>query len=205
MSGKIVIVDYKAGNLTSVRLGVEKLGCEAQVTGDPERVRAAERVIFPGVGAAGTAMRVLNETGLSQALRDYRATGRPLAGICLGAQIIFEHSAEDDARCLGMLPGNVEPLDVPVGFKIPHMGWNAVEFAADHPVWAGLESGAQFYFVHSFAPAPSDESLTIGRTDYCGPFTSAVGRENVVAFQFHPERSGRFGLKVLDNFLKWAP
>jgi len=205
MSDKITIVDYKAGNLTSVRLGVEKVGFEAVVTGRPEDVRRAARLIFPGVGAAGAAMRVLQETGLGDALRDYAAGGRPMIGICLGAQIIFEHSAEDDADCLGLLPGTVKPLHVDPGCKVPHMGWNGVEFVADHPLWSGLESGAQFYFVHSFAPAPASPELVIGRTQYCNPFVSAVARDNIVATQFHPERSGRLGLKVLENFLRWAP
>ena len=202
---KLVIVDYKAGNLTSVRLAVEKLGREAEVSGDPEAVRAADRLIFPGVGAAGSAMRTLRETGLAEAIVEYASSGRPMAGICLGAQIIFERSAEDQARCLGIMPGSVEPLEVGPEFKVPHMGWNAVEFDADHPVWEGLESGTQFYFVHSYAVVPASNELVIGRTDYDGDFVSAVAEENVVAFQFHPERSGRLGLRVLENFLDWMP
>jgi len=201
----VSIVDYKAGNLTSVLLAVQKLGFGARLTASPEEVRSSSRVIFPGVGAAGAAMDVLTGSGLGEALVEYAASGRPLVGICLGAQIIFERSAEGDTQCLGILPGTVEPLRVPPGFKVPHMGWNAVEFSRAHPVWSGLESGSQFYFVHSFAPAPASEHLVIGRTEYCGSFVSAVARENVVAFQFHPERSGRFGLKVLENFLRWKP
>lgn len=204
-SERIVIVDYGAGNLTSVRLAVEKLGRRAVVTDRPEEVRAAARVVFPGVGAAGSAMETLRTTGLAQALVEYAACGRPLAGICLGAQIIFEHSAEDGARCLGILPGAAEPLRVEPQFKVPHMGWNSVTFPAPHPVWKGLESGVQFYFVHSFAPAPEAPEDVIGVTDYGGRFVSAVARENVVAFQFHPERSGRLGLAVLENFLHWHP
>lgn len=201
----VTIVDYKAGNLTSMRLGVEKLGFEALVTDCPQAVRDSARVIFPGVGAAGSAMAVLREGGLGDALVDFAASGRPLAGVCLGSQIIFERSAEGDEQCLGILPGSVEPLDVGPRFKVPHMGWNAVEFVRDHPVWDGLEDGPQFYFVHSYAPAPASDDLVIGRTDYDGPFASAVARENVVAFQFHPERSGRLGLHVLGNFLRWDP
>lgn len=205
MAETITIVDYKAGNLTSVRLAVEKLGFAANVTGRPKDVRAASRVIFPGVGAAGSAMATLRQTGLGDALVDYAATGAPLAGICLGAQIVFQRSAEDNATCLGLLPGSVEPLQVPPGVKVPHMGWNSVEFVRHHAVWHGLEPDSQFYFVHSFAPAPASSELVIGRTDYCGQFASAVARDNIVAFQFHPERSGRLGLKVLLNFLNWEP
>ncbi len=201
----VTIVDYKAGNLTSVRLAVEKVGFVAHVTDRPQDVLGAERLIFPGVGAAGTAMAVLRESGLADALVDYAATGRPLAGICLGAQIIFERSAEDEAACIGLFPGSVEPLAVDPGFKVPHMGWNEVEFVRDHPVWRGVPSGSQFYFVHSFVPVPAEAGIVIGRTDYCGAFASAVARENVVAFQFHPERSGRPGLRVLENYLRWEP
>jgi len=201
----VAIVDYKAGNLTSVQLAVEKLGWQALVVSEPEGVLAARRVIFPGVGAAGSAMRTLRTTGLADALTAYAASGRPLAGICLGAQVIFERSAEDDTPCLGILPGTVERLRVRPESKVPHMGWNAVEFVAAHPAWKGVDAGAQFYFVHSFAPAPTEADTVIGMTDYDGPFVSAVARDNVVAFQFHPERSGRFGLMVLENFLKWEP
>ncbi len=201
----VTIVDYKAGNLTSVRLAVEKVGCVAHVTDRPEEVLRAERLIFPGVGAAGTAMAVLRESGLAEALVDYAATGRPLAGICLGAQIVFERSAEDEAACIGLFSGSVEPLAVDASFKVPHMGWNGVEFVRGHPVWRGVPSGSQFYFVHSFVPVPAEAGIVIGRTDYCGAFASAVARENVVAFQFHPERSGRPGLRVLENYLRWEP
>ena len=201
----VVIVDYGAGNLTSVRLAVENLGWRAVVTDEPETVRRAGRVVFPGVGAAGSAMETLRTTGLGDALVEYASSGRPLAGICLGTQVVFERSSENCARCFGILRGTVERFDVGSGFKVPHMGWNGVEFVAAHPVWAGLESGSQFYFVHSFFPAPADPEMVIGRTDYDGAFASAVARENVVAFQFHPERSGRLGLAVLENFLRWTP
>jgi glutamine amidotransferase len=205
MAELVTIVDYHAGNLTSVRLAVQKLGREASLTSDPEVVRSADRVIFPGVGAAGAAMTTLRSLGLANAIRDYAASGRPLLGICLGAQIVLEHSEENDAKCLGLVPGEVRQLDVPAEAKVPHMGWNALEQVRPHPVWDGLADGAQFYFVHSYAPSPADPNAAIGRTDYYGPFTSAIAQENLVAFQFHPERSGRLGLQLLDNFLKWTP
>jgi glutamine amidotransferase len=205
MADLVTIVDYKAGNLTSVRLAVQKLGREALVTGDPEAVRSADRVIFPGVGAAGAAMATLQALGLAGAIRDYAASGKPLLGICLGAQIVLEHSEENDAACLGLVPGEVRELDVPPDAKVPHMGWNSVEQVRPHPVWDGLEDDAQFYFVHSYAPSPADPDAAIGRTDYYGPFTSALAKDNLVAFQFHPERSGRLGLQLLENFLRWTP
>ncbi len=205
MAETITIVDYHAGNLTSVRLAVEKLGRAALVTSDPEQVRAAERLIFPGVGAAEAAMDTLTGLGLDAALADYAATGRPMLGICLGAQIILDFSEEGNVDCLGLIPGRVERLEVPAGVKVPHMGWNEVAFEQPHPLWEGLESGLQFFFVHSFAPAPTAPSAAIGVTDYHGQFVSALAQENVAATQFHPERSGRVGLQVLENFLSWEP
>jgi glutamine amidotransferase len=201
----ITIVDYHAGNLTSVRLAVEKLGHIAVTTSDPEEVGTAERLIFPGVGAAGAAMDTLRGLGLDEAMADYVATGRPLLGICLGAQVILDFSEEGNVECLGLVAGRVERLQVPAGVKVPHMGWNEVAFEQPHPLWKGLEGGLQYYFVHSYAPAPALKAMAIGTTDYHGLFVSALATDNVAATQFHPERSGRAGLKVLDNFLSWNP
>jgi glutamine amidotransferase len=205
MAETVTIVDYHAGNLTSVRLAVEKLGREALVTSEPEQVRAATRLIFPGVGAAGAAMGTLRGLDLDEAMHDYCRTGRPLLGICLGAQIILEHSGEDDVPCLGLIKGNTRRLDVPPEAKIPHMGWNHVRQVRRHPVWRGVEDDRQFYFVHSFAPVPDDPEAAIGTTDYYSLFVSALAHENIVACQFHPERSGRVGMALLDNFLRWEP
>jgi glutamine amidotransferase len=205
MPDVITIVDYHAGNLTSVRLAVEKLGRAAVVTSDPDEVRAAGRLIFPGVGAAGAAMATLRSLGLDEAMRDYAASGRPMLGICLGAQIILECSEEDGAECLGIVAGSVERLAVPEGAKVPHMGWNEVEQHLPHPLWDGVADGACFYFVHSFAPSPADPESILGTTDYHGPFVSALAQGSVVATQFHPERSGRVGLRLLENFLDWSP
>jgi glutamine amidotransferase len=201
----ITIVDYHAGNLTSVRLAVEKLGRTALVTSDPQQVRTAERLIFPGVGAAEAAMDTLSGEGLDGAVADYAATGRPLLGICLGAQIILDFSQEGNVDCLGLVPGRVVRLEVPAGVKVPHMGWNEVAFARPHPLWKGLQNGSQFYFVHSYAPAPALGTAAIGITDYYGLFVSALSQDNIAACQFHPERSGRVGLMVLENFLSWNP
>jgi len=205
MSDIVTIVDYHAGNLTSVRLAVQKLGYRAAVTGDPGAVADASRLIFPGVGAATAAMDTLHAMGLGRAISAYARTGRPMLGICLGAQIILEHSQEGDTPCLGLIRGTAAKLDVPADAKVPHMGWNAVEQAREHPIWEGIENGSQFYFVHSYAPQPLDETVAVGVTDYHGRFVSALAQENIVACQFHPERSGRVGLRLLNNFLSWNP
>jgi imidazole glycerol-phosphate synthase subunit HisH len=202
----IAIIDYKAGNLTSVRLALEHIGVECEITNDPSSIVTAERVIFPGVGAAAEAMRNLRELRLLEPLREVVSRGTPFLGICLGTQIIFESSEEDSGTpCVGLVPGTVKrfiPNDTMC--KIPQMGWNAVEFARAHPVFAGIEDSSEFYFVHSYYPAPSDPSYIVGETDYADiRFASVVGKDNLVAMQFHPERSGRIGLKLLENFSKW--
>ncbi len=208
----IAIIDYRAGNLTSVARAVRRLGYECSVTDEHKEIIHSERVIFPGVGAAGKAMSDLKALGLDRVLRDVYASGKPMLGICLGTQIIFEHSDEDDTPCLGILPGVVrrfpEPLmdpDTGIRLKVPHMGWNGVDWLREHPVFSGVDKDASFYFVHSYYPAPSEEDLIVGRTLYGVPFASAVARGNLVAVQFHPEKSGRPGLNILSNFCKWDP
>ncbi len=208
----IAIIDYRAGNLTSVARAVRRLGYECSVTDEHRKITGSDRVIFPGVGAAGKAMSDLKALGLDQVLRDVYASGKPILGICLGTQIIFEYSEEDDTPCLGILPGVVrrfpEPLidpDTGTRLKVPHMGWNVVDWLQEHPVFAGIDQDASFYFVHSYYPAPSEEDLVVGRTPYGLPFASAVARDNLVAVQFHPEKSGRPGLNILSNFCKWDP
>ena len=199
----IVIIDYQAGNLTSVVRSLKALGVEGTVTQDPAVVAQATRVIFPGVGAAGKAMATLRELGLDQALRHSFQRGTPILGICLGAQVILEHSEENDAACLGLLPGRTRALPRGQGLKIPHMGWNQVRFLRTHPVFKGLPEGAEYYFVHSYYPAPVQTTMVLGVTDHGIEFPSAIGRRNLVATQFHPEKSGRFGLQILENFLAW--
>lgn len=211
----ITVIDYKAGNLTSVRLALEALGLEAVVTDDPARILEAERVIFPGVGAAGSAMETLRRLGLEEPIHAVAARGTPFLGICIGMQLLFDESEEDGgARCLGLVPGRVrrfQPVDP--ASKIPQMGWNTVRQARPHPIWAGIEDESEFYFVHSYYPAPDETAadtpapntaMAIGRTDYAGVrFCSAVARRNLVATQFHPEKSGRIGLRLLKNFCEW--
>jgi glutamine amidotransferase len=199
----IIIIDYHAGNLTSVVRSLKALGVEGTVTQDPAVVAQATRVIFPGVGAAGKAMATLCELGLDQALRQSFACGIPILGICLGAQIILEASEENEAACLGLLPGRTQALPRAESLKIPHMGWNRVRFLKPHPVFKNLPEGAEYYFVHSYYPAPAQASMVLGVTDHGLEFPSAIGWRNLVATQFHPEKSGRFGLQILENFLAW--
>ncbi len=199
----IVIIDYQAGNLTSVVRSLKALGVEGTVTQDPAVVAQASRVIFPGVGAAGKAMATLRELGLDQALVQSFGRGIPILGICLGAQIILEHSEENDAVCLGLLPGRTRALPRLEALKVPHMGWNQVRFLRAHPVFKGLPDGAEYYFVHSYYPAPAQPTMVLGVTEHGIEFPSAIGWRNLVATQFHPEKSGRFGLQILENFLAW--
>ncbi len=204
----IAIVDYDAGNLASVRRSLQALTAQVVVTQDPAVIAQAERIVFPGVGAAQEAMTHLRRLGLDQAMREAWQAGKPILGICLGAQIVLEHSAEGNTPCLGLLPGEVRRLNPPnqaggERYKIPHMGWNQVRPVKDHPVLAGLPAAAEFYFVHSYYPAPAEDSHILAITEYGQEFPSVIGTRNLVATQFHPEKSGRFGLLLLENFLKW--
>ena len=202
----IAVLDYEAGNLASVKRSLKALEAQVTVTQDPAVVAQAEKIIFPGVGAAGQAMSNLQRLGLDRALQDAWAAGKPILGICLGAQIIMSHSAENNTRCLGLLSGEVCRLNLRrpepgvSDTKIPHMGWNQVRFLTDHPVFAGIPEGAEFYFVHSYYPSPRKTGQVLGVTDYGQEFPSVVGYKNLVAMQFHPEKSGRFGLKHSDEF-----
>ena len=199
----MVIIDYQAGNLTSVVRSFKALGVEGRVTQDPAQVAAASRVVFPGVGAAGKAMATLQELGLDRALQESFRKGIPILGICLGAQIILESSEENDTPCLGLLPGHTRALPRREGLKIPHMGWNRVRFLRPHPVFQGLPEEAEYYFVHGYYPDPAEKAMVLGVTEHGVEFPSALGWRNLVATQFHPEKSGRYGLKILENFLAW--
>lgn len=204
----IAIVDYNAGNLTSVKLALDYLGASAEITRNPERILAADRVIFPGVGSAGAAMQSIHALNMATVLRKVVRRGTPFLGICLGTQIVFETSEEDGGtQGLGILAGNVKrfhPSDPAA--KVPQIGWNSVAFTAPHPLFAGIESGSEFYFVHSYYPAPTDHACVLGETEYADVrFASVVARDNLLATQFHPEKSGRLGLKLLNNFIDWKP
>lgn len=202
----ITLIDYQAGNLTSVKRALEALGLPAQITADPEQVRRAERIIFPGVGAAGAAMTVLRARGLDQALAEAFRAGTPILGICLGCQIILTHSEEDDADCLNLIPGQTvrfRPADP--ALKIPHMGWNAVEVVRAHPLLAHLQPGDAFYFVHSYYPRPERPEDIFAVCEHGVVFPAAIGRDNLFAVQFHAEKSGPVGLRLLKNFAEWKP
>lgn len=201
----IAIIDYRAGNLQSVLCAVEHLAHEAQITDDADIIRSAERVIFPGVGAAGATMANLRELGLDTLLKDeVFASGVPMLGICIGIQIVFERSEEDDAECLGVLPGCVKRFDRSHGLKIPQIGWNKVAFAKPHPIFAGVPDGSHFYFVNSYYPVPADTELVCATAEYGDTFACVVAKDNLVATQFHLEKSGPVGLRMLDNFCRWS-
>jgi glutamine amidotransferase len=209
MSRPVAILDYDAGNLTSVAHAVRHVGGEPAITRDPETVRRAGRVIFPGVGAAGASMASLRRLGLDQAIRDVHAAGKPLLGICIGCQVILSRSEEDGGvDGLGLIPGDVKLFRFAPGIsrKVPHMGWNEVAFTGDHAVFRGVPPGSQFYFVHSYYPLPRDESAALGHAVYGDVrFAAALARGNLAAVQFHTEKSGPPGLQILRNFLDWSP
>jgi len=199
----IAIVDYRAGNLTSVLRAVNHIGFQAEITDSPGAIRAADRVIFPGVGAAGETMANLRRLGLDQVLRrDVYEAGKPILGICIGVQIIFEASEEDNAACLGLLPGRVVRFPAS-GLKVPQIGWNRVRFTRPHPIFEGIPSGAEFYFVNSYHPQPASADLVLATAEYGVEFAAVVGRRNLVATQFHLEKSGPMGLRMLANFCGW--
>jgi imidazole glycerol-phosphate synthase subunit HisH len=199
---KVGVVDYEAGNLRSVETALKALGADFSVCSDPESLSGCDGVIFPGVGEAGSAMAVLKERGLDEAIREIVRAGKPLFGICIGCQILLDHSEESDTPCLGIVPGKVRHFSPAHGLKIPHMGWNSVEHGGRHAIFEGVPDGASFYFVHSYYPLVADRKLEIGTCEYGDRFSAAYAKENVIATQFHPEKSGRYGLKLLENFLK---
>ena len=202
----IAIVDYKAGNLTSVARALEHLGHRSEITDRPERVRAAERVILPGVGAAGATMENLRALGLDEVLRnDVARAGKPFLGICIGIQVLMDRSEEDDARCLGIVTGRVVRFPAAVDgrpLKVPQIGWNRVRQASAHPIFRGVPDNTHFYFVNSYYPIPDDARLVIATSDHGVPFCAALAAGNVIATQFHLEKSGAAGLRLLDNFCR---
>ena len=207
----IAIIDYDAGNLTSVSRAVSHLGIESVITRDEAEIKAAERIIFPGVGAAGAAMGSLQRSGLDVLIKEELANGKPILGICLGSQIILTHSEENDTPCLGVIDGTVRAFapdsqsEDGQKLKIPHMGWNGINIVKSHPLLSGVGAADEFYFVHSYYPDPQDSDFMIAATDYGIAFASIVGFNNLFATQFHLEKSGRPGLKILENFCKWTP
>ncbi len=202
----IAIIDYSAGNLGSVARAVAHLGFACAVTHDSDLIRRAERIIFPGVGAAGAAMESLRRTGVDRILGEQVAGGKPVLGICLGSQIILGHSDENDTVCLGLLAGRARAFPAgmrsPEGapLKIPHMGWNRIAPRRNHPLFAGIGPEDEFYFVHSFFPVPEHPEQVLAVTQHGVEFAAVIGHGNLVATQFHLEKSGRPGLRMLRNF-----
>lgn len=209
----IAVVDYGMGNLRSVARALEHVAPRARVvvSSDPAVIDAAARVVFPGQGAMPDCMRFLQAAGLRDAVLR-AAASKPLFGVCIGEQMLFEHSAEGDCAGLGVLPGEVVRFEaarmrLPDGsrLKVPHMGWNRVHQCRSHPLWAGVPDDAFFYFVHSYHVVPRDPALVAATTDYGGAFTCAVARDNIFATQFHPEKSAALGLRLYANFVSWNP
>jgi glutamine amidotransferase len=200
----LAIVDYGAGNIGSVQRACAETGLESVITANPADLKNAERIIFPGVGAAPSAMANLTRTGLAGAIKSAYAAGTPILGICLGAQVVLNSSEEGDTPCLGLIPGKTVRFKFQdKSLKIPHIGWNEVRPLQPHPLLTGIATGDEFYFVHSYYPQPAKKENIFAVADYGGDFCCAVGLKNLFAVQFHPEKSGRFGLEMLQRFAKW--
>lgn len=206
----IAILDYRAGNLKSVARALAYLGFEGLVTRDRAIVARAERIVFPGVGAAGEAVAHLMDTGMDRALEEAYREGKPILGICLGTQIVLERSEEDGASCLGLIRGEVRRFPSPLlspgegRLKVPHMGWNRMKILRPHPVFEGLRPEDEFYFVHGYYPVPAQEASVFAVTHHGIDFPSVIGEGSLIATQFHPEKSGPPGLRLLKNFCLWG-
>lgn len=211
MAKSIVVIDYGMGNLRSVSKVIEHVADaddKVHVTDDPELIKSADRVVFPGQGAARDCMAAISEHHLNQAVLE-AAHNKPFLGICMGLQVLMEFSEENDGtRLLGLFPGKVRHFPEGVDehgqrMKIPHMGWNRVQQLNPHPLWEGIEQNSRFYFVHSYYVDPENSGLTAGTTDYSATFASVIARDNLFATQFHPEKSADAGLRLLQNFINW--
>ncbi len=199
----IAIIDYGAGNLRSVTNAIGRLGYQPKIISAADDFPTAQAVILPGVGAAADTMANLQRLGLVSPIRRFIGEGRPFLGVCIGLQVLFDGTEEGGWHgCLGIIPGAVRRL--PSGLKIPHMGWNQVKQRVPHPIFEGIPDEANFYFVHGYYVEPEDSSLVAGETEYGIPICSVIARDNLVATQFHPEKSGEVGLKIYDNFIRIA-
>lgn len=199
----IAIIDYGAGNLRSVANALSKLGYQSTVTSEPKDVLKADVVILPGVGAAADTMHNLKRSGMTEVIRQLVKEDRPFLAICVGMQVLFDGTEEGGGeKCLGIIPGSVKRL--PQGLKVPHMGWNQVSQKKKHRIFNGVPDESNFYFVHSYYADPADSSVIAGTSEYGVSICSMVTKGNLIATQFHPERSGEYGLKIYDNFLKMA-
>lgn len=210
---KIVVVDYGMGNLRSVAKAIEKVApasASVRISSEAAEIAAADRVVVPGQGAMHDCMREFLARDLREAVHD-AARNKPFLGICVGMQMLFDHSEEGDTQGLGFIPGKVrrfaDGMEGPDGarLKVPHMGWNEIHPAAGHPVWNGIGAGERFYFVHSYYCEPTDAAMIAATTDYGQRFTSAAAQANIFSVQFHPEKSAAAGLRLLSNFLGWQP
>jgi imidazole glycerol-phosphate synthase subunit HisH len=200
----LTIIDYGAGNIRSVQRACAEVGLQAVVSADAKLITKAEKVIFPGVGAAPSAMANLKKSGLDKVIVDVFKAGTPFLGICIGAQVVLESSEEGPVKCLGLISGKTVRFKLKdKALKIPHMGWNEVKVVQPHPLLKGIKPGDEFYFVHSYYPQPADKKNIYGVADYGGDFCCALGYKNLFATQFHPEKSGRLGLELLARFAKW--
>ena len=197
----IGVIDYDAGNLRSVETALEYLKADFIVGSKPEELKNADKIIFPGVGHARQAMENLKSRGLDEFIKDFVKAGNPLLGICVGSQIILEHSEEGDTPCLGLVPGIVRKFQFSNGLKIPHMGWNTISIIGDSVLLKGVPSGTSFYFVHSYYPDLLDTPFVLAAAEYGCEFSCGMVKDNLAAFQFHPEKSAGYGLRILDNFI----
>ncbi len=195
----VVMVDGGGSNIGSVRYALQRIGVDAELTGDADAIRAADRVILPGVGAAAEGMRKLRGHGLVEVLR---ALDKPLLGVCVGMQLLFDRSEEDDVDCLGLLPGNVAKLAAGEGVRVPHMGWNTLHRRRESSLLEGIDEGAHAYFVHSYAAPVGDFSLA--SCEYGREFSAVVQQGNVAGAQFHPERASEVGSRLLQNFIEYG-
>lgn len=211
MAQTVAVIDYGMGNLRSVSKAVEHVaeaGDRVLVTDDPAQILSADRVVFPGQGAARDCMAAIGQHHLNQAVLE-AARSKPFFGICMGLQVLMQHSDENGGTgLLGLIPGQVRRFPEPSGelrLKVPQMGWNRVHQEVDHPIWEGIAQDSRFYFVHSYYVQPEDPALVAGSTDYAVRFPSVLARDNLFATQFHPEKSAADGLQLLRNFMHWRP
>ena len=196
----IAIVDYQAGNVSSVQKAIAASGGNAEISSEPDDISNADALVFPGQGACDSSMRELNQRNLVEPIKDFIKSGKPFLGICLGLQLLLDGSDEGSEPGLGILRGHVRRL--PNDLKVPHMGWNRVQFHRTHPLFDGIPNGSYFYFVHSYYADLDDKEFVIGTTDYGVEFCSAAGKNNVLAVQFHPEKSGSLGLRIYGQFVQ---
>ena len=200
----VLVLDYGAGNLRSVVRAVQRVSGDPRISDRAADLRDARAVVMPGVGAAADTMRNLTEHGLVEPVRDYIASGRPFLGVCMGLQALLSFSEEGGRHpCLDVIPGAVVRL--PAGQKVPHMGWNTIRMLRRHPLLDGIPDESYFYFLHSYHVAPEDAEVVVAEAEYGRPFAAVVARDNVVATQFHPEKSGELGLRIYANFLATVP